>query len=92
MNEKDKSAIIALKNLISGRVYFFKSKLPENDIVKERFKLDLKLHPCKKLQEDYEKTGLEAFQFEIEEKTSEKELNSRLDFYLNNTDKNKLYN
>ena len=92
MSEKKESAIIALKNLISGKVYFFKSKFPENDIVNERFKLDLKLHPCKKLQEDYEKTGLEAFQFEIAETTSEQDLNSRLDFYLKKTEKTKLYN
>ncbi|MDD4083408.1 MAG: hypothetical protein WC162_01175 [Sphaerochaetaceae bacterium] len=92
MCKKNESAIIALRNLISGKVYFFKSKLPENDIVNERFKLDLNLHSCKKLQEDYEKTGLEAFQFEVEEKTLEKDLSSRLDFYLKNTDKTKLYN
>jgi len=92
MSENKESAIIALKNLISGKVYFFKSKLPENDIINERFKLDLKLHSCKKLQEDYEKTGLEAFQFKVEEKTSEKDLDSRLAFYLKNTEKTKLYN
>lgn len=92
MCKKNESAIIALKNLISDKVYFFKSELPESDIINERFKLDLKLHPCKKLQEDYERTGLEAFQFEIAETTSKQDLNSRLDFYLKNTDKTKLYN
>ena len=29
-----------------------------------RFKLDLGMHPCKALQDDYARTGLEVFRFD----------------------------
>ena len=36
-----------------------------------RFQLDLGMHPCRELQEDYTKTGLEVFRFDTIELTED---------------------
>ena len=38
-----------------------------------RFKLDMGMHPCKSLQDDYTNTGLEVFRFDTVEETTDKE-------------------
>ena len=43
-----------------------------------RFNLDLGMHPCKSLQEDYANTGLEVFRFDTLEITSD---SFRLEYY-----------
>ncbi len=68
MAEKD-CAVVAIRNLKTDKVYLFYSEDVKNDCIKARFNLDLGMHECKALQEDYTKTGLEVFRFDIIEKT-----------------------
>lgn len=68
--------IVALRNLKTDQVYLFFSEDIKNDCVKERFNLDLGMHSCKSLQEDYTNTGLEVFRFDTVEYTKD---HSRLD-------------
>ncbi len=72
MAEKD-CAIVAIRNLKTDKVYLFYSEDVKNDCIKARFNLDLGMHECKSLQEDYTKTGLEVFRFDIIEKTDNPE-------------------
>lgn len=61
MNEG--KGIVALRNLKTDKVYLFFSDDIKKDCVDMRFKLDLGMHPCKALQDDYTRTGLEVFRF-----------------------------
>ena len=45
--------------------------LIKKDCVSMRFQLDLGMHPCRELQEDYTKTGLEVFRFDTIELTED---------------------
>lgn len=72
MAEKD-CAIVAIRNLKTDKVYLFYSDDVKNDCIKARFNLDLGMHECKSLQEDYTKTGLEVFRFDVIEKTDNQE-------------------
>ncbi len=65
----DNCGVVALKNLKTDQVYLFYSDDIKNDCVKERFNLDLGMHSCKSLQEDYTNTGLEVFRFDTIEYT-----------------------
>ncbi len=56
--------IVALRNLKTDKVYLFYSDDIKKDCVDMRFKLDLGMHPCKALQDDYTSTGLEVFRFD----------------------------
>ena len=56
--------IVALRNLKTDKVYLFYSDDIKKDCVDMRFKLDLGMHPCRALQEDYTETGLEVFRFD----------------------------
>ena len=85
-------SIVSLTNLLTGEKYYFKSINPEKDVVSVRFKLDLNMFPCKNLQEDYKKTGLEAFQFDAVETVEITDLDSKLAYYLNKANQTKLYN
>jgi hypothetical protein len=62
MNEG--KGIVALRNLKTDKVYLFFSDDIKKDCVDMRFKLDLGMHPCKALQDDYARTGLEVFRFD----------------------------
>lgn len=61
--------VVALRNLKTDKVYLFYSKDIKKDCVDMRFKLDLGMHPCRSLQEDYSTTGLEVFRFDTVEIT-----------------------
>lgn len=78
------SGIVCLRNLKTDKVYLFYA----NDIQKEnadmRFKLDLGLHPCRELQDDYAETGLEVFRFDTIELTDDR---SKLDIIKKQFDK-----
>ncbi len=79
------SGVVALRNLKTDKVYLFFSHDIKKDCVDMRFKLDLGMHPCRALQEDYTKTGLEVFRFDTVEITSEEarleELKGQFDLY-----------
>ena len=68
--------IVALRNLKTDKVFLFYSKDIEKDCIDMRFKLDLGMHPCKALQDDYAETGLEVFRFDTIELTTD---SARLD-------------
>jgi len=65
--------IVAIRNLKTDRVFLFYSNDIKNDCIKARFNLDLGMHECKALQEDYSNTGLEVFRFDVVEKTDNPE-------------------
>ncbi|MCR5760770.1 MAG: hypothetical protein K6F82_02040 [Sphaerochaetaceae bacterium] len=66
-----KSAIVEIRNLKTDRCYLFYAEDAQSEIVSQRFNLDLGIHPCSELQNDYTKTGLEVFRFDIVEETSD---------------------
>lgn len=61
--------VVAIRNLRTDQVYLFFSDDVKADCVKSRFKLDLGMHECRSLQEDYTRTGLEVFRFDVVERT-----------------------
>ena len=66
------SGVVALRNLKTDKVYLFYSEDIEKDCIDMRFKLDLGMHPCKALQDDYTSTGLEVFRFDTVELTDDR--------------------
>ena len=79
------SGVVALRNLKTDKVYLFFSKDIKKDCVGMRFQLDLGMHPCASLQEDYTRTGLEVFRFDTLELTQDEgrlaALSNGLDLY-----------
>ena len=67
------SGVVAIRNLKTDRVYLFWADDIQKENAKQRFDLDLGMHSCRELQEDYENTGLEVFRFDTIEKTEKKE-------------------
>ena len=65
------SGVVALRNLKTDKVYLFFSNDIKKDCVDMRFKLDLGMHPCASLQNDYSETGLEVFRFDTLELTED---------------------
>lgn len=63
--------VVALRNLKTDKVYVFFSHDIRKDCADMRFKLDLGMHPCKALQDDYTETGLEVFRFDALELTDD---------------------
>lgn len=59
-------AIVMIKNLKTDEIYLYKSEDAVASFSKERFKLDLGMHPEKSLQSAYSTLGLELFIFEID--------------------------
>ena len=47
------AGIVALRNLKTDKVYLFFSRDIKKDCADMRFKLDLGMHSCKVLQEDF---------------------------------------
>lgn len=72
------SGIVALRNLKTDKVWLFYAEDIASENAKQRFQLDLGMHPCKSLQEDYTATGLEVFRFDTLELTDD---SSRLEIY-----------
>ena len=80
------SGVVALRNLKTDKVYLFFSRDIKKDCVSMRFQLDLGMFPCRSLQEDYTKTGLEVFRFDTLKLTDDEErldeLKEGLDLYV----------
>lgn len=73
-------AICIIKNLKTDEIYLYKTEDAVKSYKDERFKLDLGMHPSKKLQEAYTTLGLELFTIEIErEATQDEDLNALLE-------------
>ncbi len=71
MNEN--CGVVAIRNLKTDKVYLFYSNDIKGDCIKNRFQLDLGMHSCRSLQEDYTNTGLEVFRFDVMEETDNPE-------------------
>ena len=79
-------AIVMVKNLKTDEIYLYKSEDAVASFSKERFKLDLGMHPVKSLQKAYSSLGLELFIFEIDKEASKDEdldnlLKERMSFW-----------
>ena len=73
-------AIVRIKNLKTDEIYLYKTEDAVSSFSKERFKLDLGMHPQKSLQSAYSSLGLELFIFEIdEEATQDQDLDKLLE-------------
>ena len=79
----DNKGVVALRNLKTDKVYLFYSEDIRKDCAAMRFDLDLGMHPCRSLQEDYTETGLEVFRFDTLELTEDR---SRLEAYIEGAD------
>ena len=66
-------AIVMIKNLKTDEIYLYKTFDAVSSYSKERFKLDLGMHPVKSLQEAYSSLGLELFIFQIDKEASSNE-------------------
>ncbi len=80
-------AICIIKNLKTDEIYLYKTEDAVKSYKDERFKLDLGMHPSKKLQEAYTALGLELFTIKIEREANENEdlaslLEERKKYYL----------
>lgn len=53
--------ILCIRNLLTDTCWLSTSHDLGKDIQANRFHLDLGIHPCRSLQEDYAATGLEPF-------------------------------
>ncbi len=72
--------IIAIKNLKTGRTYLEKTEDAVSSFQKERFSLDLSMHPSKELQSEYTSLGLELFTIELDtEAGAEEDLDALLE-------------
>ncbi len=64
-------ALYRIYNLKTDQTYYNVSDDSESVCAEERFRLDLGMHECRKLQEDYTATGLELFVIEVLETGSD---------------------
>lgn len=60
-----------LRNLQTDKIRSYTAENAEEEIVSMRFRLDLGIFPDKELQEEYAKTGLELYRFEITDNENE---------------------
>ena len=79
----ENKGVVALRNLKTDKVYLFYSEDIRKDCAAMRFNLDLGMHPCRSLQEDYALTGLEVFRFDTLEFTDDK---TRLEAFKEDAD------
>ena len=84
-NEK-RRGIVKITNMITGKVFLTTSRDTWKTYQDLRFQLDMGMHSCASLQEDYETTGLELFNIETDVLAEENEslpelLESRKAFY-----------
>ena len=68
----NKKTLYRIYNLKTDASYFGISS-KGNVCAQERFSLDLGMHPCRTLQDDYTKTGLELFVIETIKESDETE-------------------
>ena len=73
LREDKIKAIVIIKNLKTDEIYLYKTDDEVTSYSKERFKLDLGMHPVKSLQDAYSSLGLELFTFEIDKEAKEEE-------------------
>ena len=73
LREDKIKAIVIIKNLKTDEIYLYKTDDAVTSYSKERFKLDLGMHPVKSLQNAYSSLGLELFTFEIDKEAIEGE-------------------
>ena len=73
LREDKIKAIVIIKNLKTDEIYLYKTDDAVTSYSKERFKLDLGMHPVKSLQDAYSSLGLELFTFEIDKEAKEEE-------------------
>jgi len=66
------SGVVEIRNLKTDKVWLFWADDYTPDCASQRFKLDLGMHECTSLQEDYTRTGLEVFRFELIEQTTDR--------------------
>ena len=68
---RKEAGVYAVRNLRTDRTYLGVTE----DIIKtradERFALDLGIHPCTELQDDYTATGLELFTIDLVRKSED---------------------
>lgn len=69
----NKKTLYRIYNLKTDASYFGISSSKGNVCAQERFSLDLGMHPCRTLQDDYTKTGLELFVIETIKESDETE-------------------
>ncbi len=55
------AGILCIRNLTTDRCLLVSSSDMESDAVRQRFDLDLGMHQCPALQDDYASIGLELF-------------------------------
>ena len=72
LREDKIKAIVMIKNLKTDEIYLYKTDDAVTSYSKERFKLDLGMHPVKSLQDAYSSLGLELFTFEIDKEANKK--------------------
>lgn len=78
------SGVVAIRNLKTDYVWLYWADDIQKANVDNRFKLDMGIHQCASLQEDYTATGLEVFRFETVKITDNPD---ELAEILRNTDK-----
>lgn len=78
------SGIVAIRNLKTDYVWLYWADDIQKANVDNRFKLDMGMHQCSSLQQDYTQTGLEVFRFETVKLTDNP---SDIDELLKTTDK-----
>ena len=58
--------IVSIRNLKTDEIYLYDSEDAVHSYGKERFKLDLGMHPQRQLQNAYTELGLELFIFQLD--------------------------
>lgn len=66
LTTEKRRGIVKITNMITGRVYLTTSRDTWKTYQDLRFRLDMGMHPCAALQDDYETTGLELFNIETD--------------------------
>ena len=78
--------IISIKNLTNGKIFLTVTENALKAFKNERFALDMGMHDCQELQEEYTETGLEVFVIELDQEAGKDDdltvlLEERKDYY-----------
>ena len=65
--------IVSIRNLKTDEIYLYSSEDAVQSYGKERFMLDLGMHPQRQLQNAYTELGLELFIFQLDKEAGEDE-------------------
>ena len=65
--------IVSIRHLKTDEIYLYASEDAVQSYGKERFKLDLGMHPQRQLQNAYTELGLELFIFQLDKEAGEDE-------------------